>query len=215
MCGRFAVLTYEEVAAVAEAVERRLEHPRAALDVADPTRAQAFPGSSIALLSPNSRGALEAREAVWGFQTDWSKKLVFNTRIESAMDGSAMWREAAGNGRCIIPAAAFFEPHATKTIRSPRTGRPMKQPFAFTDPEGLPLLLAGVQQEGRCSIVTTEPNRWVAPVHNRMPLVMRFQEASLWLGPEWHTLADRSSIELHAQPERLQAPQRNDQLSLF
>jgi len=213
MCGRFTVLTYEEVAAVVEAVETRSS--LRAITANDDARACAFPGSEIALVAPDDQGTLQVEQATWGFEAPWNNRLVFNTRIESALEGSALWRDAVQNGRCIIPVGSFFEPHATETIPSPRTGRPMKRPYEFADPTGLPLLLAGVRADSRCSIVTCEPNQWVAPIHNRMPLIMRFQEASTWLSPDWPTLANPNNYELRVLPEQLQPGYAPEQLSLF
>lgn len=216
MCGRFTVLTFEEVVAVVEAVEGR-RAPQV-LEPLDGGRACAFPGNEIPLIAPDERGELQIAQATWGFEAPWNGKLVFNTRIESALDGVALWRDAIQRGRCIIPVAAFFEPHATETVPSPRTGKPMKRPYVFADPSGAPLLLAGVRSDDRCSIVTCAPNRWVAPIHDRMPLVMRFQEATTWLASDWQVLADRCDLQLHVLPERLQQPQppeQSDQLSLF
>lgn len=50
--------------------------------------------------------------------------------------------------------------------------------------------------------MTTEPNAVVSPVHNRMPLVLGPVESSVWLGPGFEALADRSRIRLTAEPER-------------
>ena len=213
MCGRFTILTYDEIASVAEAVEQRLEPPMLASP--ETHRPQAFPGSTIPLIASGNDGSLEIADAVWGFQTEWSKRLVFNTRIESAASGMTMWRNAAENGRCIVPVASFFEPHATETVPNPRTGRPMKRPYEFSNPSGAPLLLAGLRENGRCSIVTCEPNEWVAPIHNRMPLVLRFQEVGTWLSPDWTLLAERDDVGLNVQPEQLQQPTSESQLSLF
>lgn len=213
MCGRFVVLTYEEVAAIVAAVEGRGEKRQVALDA---LRAHARPGSSILLVKRDAEGEnLTIGEATWGFAPEWSSRPVFNTRVESMLEGSPMWRDATESGRCIIPAAAFFEPHATETAPSPRTGKPMKRPYQFADAHGAPLLMAGVQAGGRCSVVTCEPNRWVAPVHNRMPLLLRFEEAGTWLSPDWPSLADRATFQLNVTPERLEAPPQPDQLSLF
>lgn len=206
------MLTAEEVAEVVAAVEGRA---RATLD-AGALRPHARPGSNISLIEQDpGRNALRAAEATWGFETNWNSKLLFNTRIESAIHGSATWRDAVQNGRCIIPAVAFFEPHATETARSARTGRPVKRAYQFSLPGAEPLLLAGVQANGRCSIVTCEPNRWVSPVHNRMPLVLRFEEVPTWLSSDWPALADRSAIELAVQPERPNDPPEPSQLALF
>lgn len=219
MCGRFVVLTREEVAAVVAAVERGewLEP----LD-ADVERAQAFPGNSIqAFGAPDGRLAIGS--FLWGFPLEWSKKPVFNTRIESALSGSGMWAPLIGDGRCIVPAARFFEPHASETVRSPKTGRQIKRAYEFAGPDGTPLLLAGLTDGAHCSIVTTEPNRWVSPIHNRMPLVLRFEEVPIWLGgslTEAAALADRSAYELDVEAEQLQTGSVSDagaspQLTLF
>ena len=89
-------------------------------------------------------------------------------------------------------------------MRSSRTGRQVKRPYRFDDPEGAPLLLAGIRDDERCSVVTTEPNRYVSPVHDRMPLLLRFEEVRLWLDgdlTDLTSLADRASHELTVLPE--------------
>lgn len=217
MCGRFVMLTPEEVESVVAAVEGRA---RARLALGGGTdgegaRPQARPGSVVPYVGKgDGAGELEIAEAVWGFEVPWGKGPVFNTRVESALSGSPMWREAVAGGRCIVPAAAFFEPHTSEMAVSPRTGRKVKQSYEFADSDGGPLLLAGLQDGGRCSIVTCEPNRWVAPIHPRMPLVLRFEEVPAWLGDDWAELADRSTVELAVRPELPSAPQPS-QLSLF
>ena len=215
MCGRFVVLTREEVEEVVAAVESRDRGAFGRLELAG--RAQAFPGSTVPLFGRGGQGSgLQIAEATWGFRAEWSKNPVFNTRIESAMAGAALWREAVRDGRCVVPAAAFFEPHATETVRSPKTGRPVKRAYRFADPDGAPLLLAGVQAGGHCSVLTCEPNRWVAPVHPRMPLVLRFEEVEAWLGPDWPSLADRNDVALTVAPEVPDDPvPEHIQLSLF
>lgn len=224
MCARFELLTFEELEEVLDAVEARRKARLRLIREQIRQRQQAFPGSAVPLLAPGDDGKLAVAEATWGFEADWSKGPVFNTRIESMLSGSMMWRAATENGRCVVPAATFFESHETETEPSPRTGRPVKRAYQFADPAGEPLLLAGVQAEGRCSVVTCEPNRWVAPVHSRMPLVLRFEEVAAWLSPDWPALADRSAIELATQPEHpdrpdqpehLARPERPAQLSLF
>lgn len=216
MCGRFEVLTYEEVAAVVAAVESNM--PASALS--DMSRAHARPGSSVLLFGRKAEDepTLEIAESIWGFTPEWGNKPVFNTRIESALSGSGMWRKPIQNGRCIIPTAAFFEPHTSETVRSPRTGKPMKRQYRFAMPEGGPLLLAGVQADGQCSVVTCQPNEWVSPIHDRMPLVLRFEEVATWLSSDWPALANRDEVALHVHPELPDIPESpadSSQLSLF
>ncbi len=162
----------------------------------------------------------------WGYAVDWQRNPVFNTRIESALSGRGMWRASIEQRRCVVPTAGFFEPHAQEKIASRRTGRPVKRPYLFGRADGTPTLLAGVFDKGQCSIVTTQPNASVAPVHNRMPLVLEPAEALTWIGgslDDIAQLADRSRELLAVAPEDALTPppdSRDDgassgQLSLF
>lgn len=62
--------------------------------------------------------------------------------------------------------------------------------------------MAAVREDGRFSVVTTTPNASVAPVHDRMPLVLGPGESRIWLGPYFGRLADRNDVRLVAEPER-------------
>ena len=225
MCGRITVLTLDEIHDVVKSVEMRQS---ARLSCTLPKRDQARPGDTLHAIGlqegrlPAQEAGLQIFETTWGITAPWNGKLVYNTRIESALGGSSMWDAAIREGRCILPAAAFFEPHATEMARSPKTGRPIKQQYEFAMPGKAPLLLASVCDGNRLSIVTTEPNAHVAPIHPRMPLALRFEEVPLWLEGDLSDiaeLADRSTLQLDAQPEALSAPANtrfdDAQLSLF
>lgn len=157
-----------------------------------------------------AQGASECVQALgidyltWGYAVDWQRNPVFNTRIESALSGRGMWRASIEQRRCVVPTAGFFEPHTQEKIASRRTGRPVKRPYLFGRADGTPTLLAGVFDKGQCSIVTTQPNASVAPVHNRMPLVLEPAEALTWIDgslDDIAQLADRSRELLAVAPE--------------
>ena len=112
-----------------------------------------------------------------------------------------MWSASFERGRCLVPALAFHESHATETVPSVRTGRPVKRQYRFSLPGGEAMLLAGVQEDGRFSLVTTEPNACVAAVHDRMPLVLREDEVESWLASDPMAFTDRSAIALDVMPE--------------
>lgn len=153
-------------------------------------------------------GDLQVRGMRWGFEEPWKPGVVFNTRIESA--GRPMWRDSMEHRRCIIPVCSFFETSATETVPSPRTGRPMRRSFEFAEPNGQVTFVGGVWRGDRFSMVTTEANRWMAPVHHRMPLVLRPDELAQWLGPDYLRLADRSSVELAVRDASEAAPPNNN-----
>lgn len=219
MCGRFTTLASDELRAVVDAIEKRTP---CCLSRAGDSRAQAFPGSMVSTIRLE-QGTAATERLSWGFPAEWRETTVFNTRIESALGGSAMWRDAFRNGRRIIPAATFFEPHETEKALSPRTGKLVKRPYEFASEDGLPLLMAGIADERFCSVVTTEPDSRVSPVHPRMPLLLRFEEVPLWLEggvSDIAALASRPHCDLIARPELEAAPAARlnpgaEQLSLF
>ena len=136
-----------------------------------------------------------------------------------------MWAGPISRGRCVVPARGFSETHATETVRSPKTGRNIKRRYRFGAENEVPLLLAGVRDETRFSVVTTSPNAVVSPVHDRMPLVLSPQEAVWWLRAPWldfangwHRLANRSNVALTSRPAQPAATQHDspfEQTSLF
>ena len=103
-----------------------------------------------------------------------------NARAESLTKLPA-FRAAAAARRCLVPANGFYE---FKTL-----GR-RKEPYLFTRPNEEPFALAGLweppdgEQPGTFCLVTTEPNTVMAPIHNRMPLVLTGGTMGRWLGEQ-------------------------------
>ncbi len=73
------------------------------------------------------------------------------------------------------------------------------KPFAFAglwdnwhSPDGSTIL--------SCTIVTTTPNQLIAPIHNRMPVILPEETYPLWLDPQEHAPADLQGL-LKPYPE--------------
>lgn len=204
MCVRFSPLTAEEARAVLGA-RGTGRHTIRYIEAPDPLR-DARPGSQVPLFVPDGAGGFRVATLEWGFPLDGRPHAAFNTRIESALEQlrrgrCGMWAKAIAEGRCLVPVRAFYEGHMTERVPSPATGKPIKRQYMFRLPRARAFLLAAVQANGRFSIVTTKPNASVAPVHDRMPLVLGPGESSVWLGPDFAKLADRSRINLVSGPE--------------
>lgn len=199
MCVRFSPLTAEEARPVLDARSTG-RHTIRYIEAPDPLR-DARPGSQVPLFVPDGAGGLRVATLEWGFPLDGKPHAVFNTRIESALDQlrrgrRGMWAKAIAEGRCLVPVRAFYEGHVSERVTSERTGKPVRRQYRFRMPGARAFLLAAVQQDGRFSIVTTEPNASVAPVHDRMPLVLGPGESGIWLGTSFASLVDRSRIQL-------------------
>lgn len=198
------------------AVARELE-AQAAYNEGLDWSSQARPGNLLpAFTSTTSENAANAQLKLapftWGYSLPGSGKLVYNARIENAR--GPLWADSFAAGRAVVAVKSFFEPHRTETERNPQTGRAGKRTYEFRSTHGAPLLLGAVTEGGRISVVTTEPNESVAPVHPRMPLVLSFEEVPTWLSSEWPHLADRSAIGISCAPEH-PAQKTARQLSLF
>lgn len=183
MCGRFAlaiprtaILERFELEAVPEA----------------PDRYNIAPGQPVEAVVQDVLGRRMAL-FTWGFVPAFAKgrpgaTLLVNARAETAAEKPA-FRQAMRTGRALVPAQGFYE-------WSGRAGQ--RQAWFFTadaqDRGARPLLaLAALyaphhdphtQTEGSLALLTCSANGLVAPVHHRMPVVVRPEDDARWLDPE-------------------------------
>ncbi len=133
--------------------------------------------------------------ARWGLVPPWAEdpgvgSRLINARAEAVAEKPA-FRSAFRHRRCLIPADHFFEseqrgPRGAKQAYAIR--RRDRQPFAFAGPweEWHPKgeKAGGEEALRTCTIITTEANSVMAPVHHRMPVIVAPEEYDRWLDPE-------------------------------
>ncbi|MEN8114728.1 MAG: SOS response-associated peptidase [Actinomycetota bacterium] len=122
----------------------------------------------------------------WGLVPFWAKDRkigarLINARLETIAEKPA-FRDSFAARRCIIPADGFYE-------WEPKDRG--KLPHYFYDPDRRPLALAGLwsswkdpESEDRyrsCTIITRDASRVVAPIHDRMPVVLPESVWDAWL----------------------------------
>jgi putative SOS response-associated peptidase YedK len=121
----------------------------------------------------------------WGLLPSWVKdpkafSLIVNARGESVAAKPA-FRAAMKRRRCLIPADGFYEWKATG-------GR--KQPYFVRLKSGAPMAFAGLwecwtgpngEELETAAIVTTEANRTLSAIHERMPVIVPPEAFDLWL----------------------------------
>ncbi len=129
----------------------------------------------------------EALPAKWGLVNSWAKDskraaMQINAKAETLEERPA-FRDAFEKRRCIVPADGFFEWTGPKTARLP---------LWFHRPDGGLLYFAGLYESWQpkpgewqrtFTIVTTSANELLAPVHDRMPVILAKQDLDEWLGP--------------------------------
>jgi putative SOS response-associated peptidase YedK len=130
----------------------------------------------------------------WGLVPFWADDLkignrLLNARADSVADKPA-FRAAFVRRRCLIPADGFYEWTAV--------GK-RKQPFHFQMRGGQPFAFAGLWERwGKdesavesCTIITTDANGTVRPIHDRMPVILPARDHARWLDP---AVADKSVL---------------------
>jgi putative SOS response-associated peptidase YedK len=160
----------------------------------------------------------------WGLIPSWSKdpaisNRLINARAETAREKPS-FRNAYRRHRCLIPANGFYEWQRQERGKQPyfvrmRNGRL----FAFA---GLWDRWGGPDKDviETCTILTTTANALLAPIHDRMPVIVPPGEYDRWLDPELKDLDSLSCLlvpfppeEMHAFPvsPRVNNPSNNDE----
>lgn len=127
----------------------------------------------------------------WGLVPSWAKdpaigNKMINARAESAAEKPA-FRAPFRRKRCLIPADGFYE------WKKPPEGKKVKQPYFVKRADGKLLAFAGLWDCWRapdggelktCTILTTQANEIMQPIHDRMPVILPEKNFAVWLDPK-------------------------------
>ena len=179
MCGRFTLFTpasrLAEVFLPGEAVSLA---PRYNIAPSQPV---------LAVRVAPATGRREFATPRWGLIPSWAKDAsigsrLINARAETVSEKPA-FRRAFRERRCLVPADGFYE------WKQEATG---KRPFYVRMRDGAPFAFAGLWERWEkipgeavetCAILTTEPNDLLAPLHDRMPVIVAPEDFERWLDP--------------------------------
>jgi len=124
----------------------------------------------------------------WGLIPPWSKdpaigSRMINARAETVADKPSFKKPFRYN-RCLIVADGFYEWRKEGSRKIPvyirlRNGRPLGLAGLYNDWKP-----AEGETVRTCTIITTEPNSLLEPIHNRMPVIIPSGKNQLWLDPE-------------------------------
>ena len=178
MCGRYTItVTLEELMALYFAEDATTPHPwRPRYNVAP---MQLVP----AVVNDGNRNRLGLLR--WGLVPPWAEDekigaRMINARAETLEERPA-FRRAYRSKRCILPADGFYE--------WKKEGK-QKRPLRIVMRDGRVFGMAGLYEtwtapDGRkihtCAVITTAPNRLMADIHDRMPVILRREDEALWL----------------------------------
>lgn len=188
MCSRFTLSNPESMSSLIEICEVRM-FPR--YNIAPSQKV------SVVFADPDSYQRQLAFMR-WGLIPEWMTgtnpgKGWINARSETA-DIKPAFRRAFRSRRCLIPADGFYEWKRQSKERQPiYYSLKEREIFAFAGlwdrwrgPNGLSL--------DSCTILTTKPNEVVAPVHNRMPVILGSTQRESWIDPSTSLLQARKLL---------------------
>ncbi|MFC1464628.1 MAG: SOS response-associated peptidase [Candidatus Brachytrichaceae bacterium NZ_4S206] len=200
MCGRYTLIVDPE--------QLMARFHLSSADFVTTPRYNVAPTQTVAVVYDESPRTLSA--ARWGLIPSWAKdpsigSRMINARAETLAEKPA-FRNLLKKRRCLVLADSFYEwrknPDGTKT------------PMRVMLTSGAPFALAGLWDiwktpEGEllrtCTIITTEPNALIAPLHNRMPAILLPEQEADWLS---HSHGDATFLQSLLQPfpaERMKA----------
>jgi len=131
-------------------------------------------------------GTAEAKDLRWGLVPYWAKDVkigsrMINARSETLVDKPS-FRESYRKRRCLVFADSFYE--------WKRLSEKEKQPMRVQMKSEAPFAMAGLWDTWKTpegdrlstfTVITTAPNGLMAPIHNRMPVILAEDSYDTWL----------------------------------
>ena len=190
MCGRFTLIAWDEIEGRFLPAGSRVNmiRERFAGSGMDPAPRYNIAPTQDVLTITNDGEENAARFMRWGLVPSWAKDIsigsrMINARAETLAERPS-FRVAFRRRRCLVVADSFYE-----WKREGRRGVPMRislesgEVFGFaglweswSSPEGRRIL--------SCTIVTTAANEFLAPIHDRMPVILSRDAEPMWLDPD-------------------------------
>ncbi len=174
MCGRYSIFTPTETLLI------RFHVPRA--EALKPTY-NAAPTQSLPVILNSDPTTIQLCR--WGLIPVWAKEerighRMFNARAET-LSQKPSFRNPFKKQRCLVLTDGFYEWKKTSDRKIPhRISMRDNEPFAFAGiwevwktPDG--------EEVKTFSIITTEPNDLMKPLHNRMSVIIKQENEEKWL----------------------------------
>ena len=167
------------------------------------------PSQPVAVVANDGQNQLDF--FVWGLIPSWAKdpqigNRLINARAETLAEKPS-FRTAFRRRRCLVLADGFYE---WRQDAGQKSKTPMfiqlksRQPFAFAGLWEVWHATDGSEIRS-CTIITTQPNELMAPIHNRMPVILPSEAYPLWLSSEEKGSADLNPLLVPYPAEQMTA----------
>lgn len=186
MCGRYILTTAEEEL-IAEFDLIRAEFIENRYNIAP---------SQLVPVIRAAEGTTQRRLDLlrWGLIPSWAKDIAFGNKTINArsegVENKPSFRAPIRRRRCLVPSSGFYE---WRRLDGGTKSKPNKQPhFIYSQCRNV-LAFAGLWEHWQSpdgeviesfSILTTEANEFMRPLHHRMPVILSPPDYGLWLDPD-------------------------------
>jgi putative SOS response-associated peptidase YedK len=154
-----------------------------------PDRYNIAPSAWVPVIRQAPDGRRVADLLRWGLIPNWSKDEAIGAKLNNARGETVAdkpsFRLAYRKRRCIVPAMGYYEWQEVAGER--------KQPWFIHLKSDEPMAMGGLWEswtnpDGEIvrtfCVVTVGPNEVMAPIHDRMPVILRPEDWSAWLSPD-------------------------------
>jgi putative SOS response-associated peptidase YedK len=182
MCGRFVIDLSPELVATFFGLAATPDLPR---------RYNVAPTQPVPVIRQGPDGSRQLALLRWGLVPAWAREAgagLINARAETVNQKPSL-RQAFRQRRCILLASGFYEWQKVEKG---------KVPYYVRMADGSPMPFAGIWESWRspegqvlesCAILTTTANATVAPIHERMPVILAPASFAPWLDRSIHDVA--------------------------
>jgi putative SOS response-associated peptidase YedK len=185
MCGRYALST-----TAAELIEhfKLLSCPEFGL------RFNIAPQSMIPVIRQKPGAGRVGQMVRWGLIPSWAEDPSIGNKLNNARGETVAekpaFRSSFARHRCLIPSSGFYEWQPVAGRKQPYYIHPAAPDrfFAFAGILAAWTPSAGNTVVSTC-IITTGPNAIMAPIHDRMPVILQPEQFDAWLDTDNHDTA--------------------------
>lgn len=188
MCGRYQLDTGIEQLMLRFDAENRY--------IGYGSKNEIFPTDMVAIITGEGRhNYIDA--AKWGFDNPYDKRPLINARGET-VDQKRTFKDMFTNGRCIIPATAFFEWKKNEEKKKTKMLITVQDVSVF----GMAGIYRSVLNEDgskifRAAIITISANKVMSEIHDRMPVILPADAEKVWLD---NTITDALMLKEFLKP---------------
>lgn len=175
MCGRYSVLTEDEIIEIREIIkELSLRIVKDEFEQYDKESGEICPTDQAPVIIKDNDG-VSFEGLKWGFKKWDGKGVIINARCETIKINNT-FSKLIDAGRCVVPAGEFFEWE--------KVGKNKKKHYVKDKDDNI-LFFAGLYrntEDGReFVIITKEATGEMKKIHDRIPVILRVDQIESWL----------------------------------